>query len=272
MNKIFVTGATGFIGQSVCKALSDLKYSVCGTVRNKDIISQLPNVKYVSVDDLFLNLEWKDILASYDCIIHCAGIAREKKNYSKKIYEQINVEVTKKLAEQCVISGVKKFIFLSSISVLGNQSDYNKPFIQSDKANPLGNYAQSKYEAEKKLLEISAKTSLEVIIIRAPLVYGVGAKGNINNIIKLLKLRLPLPFGLIKSKKSFISIDNLTDMLICCIKHPNLKGRVFLVSDGQDISLNDFLRNVANKLGYRLLIFPFPIFLLKIFSFFFWKI
>ena len=226
MNKIFVTGASGFIGQAVCKALSDLKYSVCGTVRNKDIISPLPNVTYVSVGDLASNTDFIDLLTGYDCVIHCAGIAEQKNIIFNDIYKQINTDFTTKLAEQCVIAGVKKFIFLSSITVLGNFTDYNKYFTQSDKANPSGVYAKSKYEAEKKLLEINAKTSLEVIIIRPPIVYGLGAKGNISRLIKLLKLKLPLPFGLIENKKSFISIDNLVDILTCCIKHPNLKGKV----------------------------------------------
>jgi nucleoside-diphosphate-sugar epimerase len=263
MNKIFVTGASGFIGQVVCKAFSDLKYSVCGSVRNKkNIISPLPNVTYVSVGDLALNPDWIDLLIGYDCVIHCAGIAEQKKIIHNDIYKQINIDVTKKLVEQCVISGVKKFIFISSISVLGNHSN-NKCFTYSDKVNPSGAYAQSKYEAEKKLLEINTKTSLEVIIIRPPIVYGAGAKGNISRLIKLLKLNLPLPFGLIENKKSFISIDNLVDVIVCCVKHPNLKGKVFLVSDDEDISLKEFLRNIARELGYRILFFPFPIFLLK---------
>lgn len=271
MNKILVTGAAGFIGNEVCKALSVLKYSVCGVVRNKDTITQLPKVKYVSVGDITLYRYWKNLLTGYDCVIHCAGLAEQKNIISEEYYMQLNVEFTKNLAEHCAIVGVKKFIFLSSISVLGNNTNNIKPFKYSDKANPLGKYAQSKYEAEKNLLEINAKTSLEVIIIRPPIVYGRGAKGNINRIIKLLKLRLPLPFGLIKNKKSFISIDNLVDFLICCITRPNLKSKVFLISDGHDISLKEFLQNIANELGYRLLIFPFPIFLLKLISIFFGK-
>jgi nucleoside-diphosphate-sugar epimerase len=270
MNNIFVTGASGFVGQAVCKALSDLKYSVCGAVRNKDIIPPLPNVKYVSTGDINSNLDWKDLLAGYDYVIHCAGIAEKKNIIFKDIYKQINTDVTIKLAEQCVIAGVKKFIFLSSISVLGNYTNY-KPFTQSDKANPLGSYAQSKYEAEKQLLKINDKTSLEVIIIRPPIVYGNLARGNIIYLIKLLKLRLPLPFGLIKNKKSFISIENLVDILICCIRRPNLKGKVFLVSDDEDVSLTFFLQNITRELGYRLLIFPFPIFLLKLIANFFGK-
>lgn len=271
MNKIFVTGAAGFIGNEVCKALSVLKYSVCGVVRNKDTISQLPKVKYVSVGDFILYRDWKNLLAGYDCVIHCAAFAEQIRFLSYQTYNQINTEFTKKLAEQCVIVGVKKFIFLSSISVLGNNTNNIKPFKYSDKANPLGKYAQSKYEAEKELLKIHAKTSLEVIIIRPPIVYGQGAKGNISRIIKFLKLRLPLPFGLIKNKKSFISVDNLVDVLICCITRPNLKSKVFLVSDGHDLSLKEFLQNITNELGYRLLIFPFPIFLLKLISIFFGK-
>ena len=271
MNKIFVTGASGFIGQAVCKAFSDLKYSVCGAVRNKDKVSPLPNVTYVSVGDLALNLNWIDLLTGYDCVIHCAGIAEQKKIIFDDIYKKINTDVAKKLAEQCVITGVKKFIFLSSISVLGNCTDYNKYFTQSSKVNPLGVYAQSKYEAEKKLLEINDKTSLEVIIIRPPIVYGVGAKGNISRLIKILKLNLPLPFGLIENKKSFISIDNLVDIIACCVKHPNLKGKVFLVSDDEDVSLKYFLQSIAREMGLRLLFFPFPIFLLKFIANFFGK-
>jgi nucleoside-diphosphate-sugar epimerase len=270
MNNIFVTGASGFVGQAVCKALSDLKYSVCGAVRNKDIIPPLPNVKYVSTGDINPNLDWKDLLAGYDYVIHCAGIAEQKNIIFKDIYKQINTDVTIKLAEQCVIAGVKKFIFLSSISVLGNYTNY-KPFTQSDKANPLGSYAQSKYEAEKQLLKINDKTSLEVIIIRPPIIYGNLTKGNIARLIKLLKLRLPLPFGLIKNKKSFINIENLVDILICCIRRPNLKGKVFLVSDDEDVSLTYFLQNITREMGYRLLIFPFPIFLLKLIANFFGK-
>lgn len=267
MNKIFVTGAAGFIGQAVCKALSDLKYSVCGAVRNKDIISQLPNVKYVSIGDIILNPDWKNLLAGYDCVIHCAGVTEQKSKISKKIYTQTNVEVTKKLAEQCIIAGVKKFIFLSSISVLGQHTDYNKAFTYSDKANPKGEYAKSKYEAEKKLLEINAKTSLEVNIIRPPMVYGSTATDNIKSLIILLNFRVPLPFGLINNKKSFISVDNLVNLLICCIKHPNLKGKVFLVCDGEDISTPEFLKGISDSMGYSLCLFPFPIFLLKFFGF-----
>jgi nucleoside-diphosphate-sugar epimerase len=154
---------------------------------------------------------------------------------------------------------------------MGNYTDNNKCFTYSDKANPLGVYAQSKYEAEKQLLEINAKTSLEVIIIRPPIIYGNLAKGNIARLIKILKLRLPLPFGLIKNKKSFINIENLVDILICCIRRPNLKGKVFLVSDDEDVSLTFFLQNITRELGYRLLIFPFPIFLLKLIANFFGK-
>ena len=110
-----------------------------------------------------------------------------------------------------------------------------------------------------------------MIIIRPPIIYGNLAKGNITRLIKLLKLRLPLPFGLIKNKKSFISIENLVDILICCIRRPNLKGKVFLVSDDEDVSLTFFLQNITRELGYRLLIFPFPIFLLKLIANFFGK-
>jgi nucleoside-diphosphate-sugar epimerase len=271
MNKIFVTGASGFIGSAICKTFSVLKYSVCGAVKNKDIISQIPNVKYVSVGDVTLNPDWKNLLAGYDCVIHCIGMSEQLNLNTKKIFRQINFEVTKKLAEQCVMAGVKKFIFLSSISVLGDNTNNRKPFKYSDKVNPIGYYAQSKHEAEKKLLEINAKNSLDVIIIRPPVVYGLGAKGKINSLLKILKLKLPLPLGLVNSKKSFINIHNLVSILNCCVKHPNLKGKVFLVSDDEDVSLQNFLRYIADAIGYRLLLLPFPLFLLRFFFIFIGK-
>lgn len=267
MNKFLVTGASGFIGKQVCETLSVLKYSVCGAVRNKDIISKLPNVKYVSIGDISLNQDWKNLLAGYDCVIHCAGLAEQKKKITIDKYNKINAEATIKLAEQCAINGIKKFIFLSSISVLGDATDYNKPFTYLHKANPQNNYAQSKLVAEKKLLEINAKTSLEVVIIRPPLVYGPKPSGNLLKLIKILKLKMPLPFSLINNKKSFINIHNLVDLLICCANHPDAKGKVFLACDGEDVSTPEFIKNISKAIGHSSFLVPFPLFLLNFFFF-----
>ena len=262
MNKIIVTGASGFIGNSICKTLSSQEYIVCGTVRKK-ILASNSKIKYIKVGDITLKKDWKNILRGYDCLIHCAGALPSSKLSLEK-YLLINSESTKRIAEQCVIAGVKRIIFLSTIGILGSNTNNRKPFLYSDTPNPNGSYAISKYEAEKELYKISKKTGLEIVIIRLPLVYGMDTNGNIANLIKLIKCKLPLPFGLIKNKKSLIGIDNLVDFITCCIHHPNASGKTFLVSDFEDVSLKHLIYCIASNMNISVRIFPFPILLLNI--------
>ncbi len=140
-------------------------------------------------------------------------------------------------------------------------------FTNNDIPNPEDSYAISKLEAEKVLWEISAKTNLEVVVVRLPLVYGYGVKGNMARLMKLINSGIPLPFSLIKNQRSLIGIDNLVDVLIRCVDHPEASGKTFLVSDGEDLSTPDLLRHVASSMERSTRLFPFPISLLKLFGF-----
>lgn len=268
MKKILVTGASGFIGKSLCKTLMSLNRSVVGAVRKKPIFSVKINDIYKQLGDIGINEKWKKALKNQDCVVHCAGRAHiiNKTSESKKELEKYrltNVEATKKLANQCAEAGVKRFIFLSSIGVHGKFTNKCKPFSINDNLNPLENYAISKFEAEQALIEISAKTGLEVVILRIPSVYGKGSKGNFSRLLKLIKLGLPLPFARIENKKSFIGIDNLIDVIIKCSDSYEAAGKTLLVSDGQDLSTTDLLRHMASSMGQHIYLFYVPIFLLK---------
>ena len=275
MKKILVTGASGFIGKSICKKLANLKYSVCGAIRKSSIAYKANDfTSYVSVGDISLTPDWKNILPGYECVIHCAGKAHSFEDNNKKSlenYKLYNVESTKKLAIECAKAGVKRFIFLSSIGVLGLNTNNRKPFSCSDEPNPIENYAVSKYEAEKALFNISKKTGLEVVVLRLPLVYGPSCPGNINRLIKIIRFRLPLPFGLVKNKRSFLGIDNLVSIIIKCINSSRAKNKVFLVSDDQDISTVDLLKHISSAMRYPLILFPLPIFFFKSYYFYYWK-
>jgi len=271
LKKILVTGASGFIGKSLCKTLMDLNRSVVGVVRKKPYFSEKINDIYKQLGDIDVNEKWKKELKNQDCVVHCAGRAHisNKTSESKKELEKyrlINVEATKILAKQCAEAGVKRFIFLSSIGVHGKFTDKHKPFSISDNINPKENYAISKLEAEQALIEISAKTGLEVVILRIPSVYGKGSKGNFSRLLKLIKLGLPLPFDRIKNKKSFIGIDNLIDVIIKCSDSYEAAGKTLLVSDEQDLSTTDLLRHMASSMGQKIYLFYVPIFLLNFFS------
>ena len=270
MKKILITGASGFIGKSICKALVNLDYSICGAVRNLSLVSNInDNVKFISIGDISQSPDWKNILPGYECVIHCAAkahLSNDRKKNTLEDYQLINVESTKKLALECAKAGVRRIIFLSSIGVLGLNTNNRKPFKFSDVPNPIENYAISKLEAEKALFNISKKTGLEVVVLRLPLVYGPSCPGNINRLIKIIRLRLPLPFSLIKNKRSFLGIDNLVSVIMKCIHNSGAKNKIFLVSDDQDISTIDLLKYISSSMRYPLTLFPMPIFLLKVFA------
>ena len=266
MKKILVTGALGFIGQSLCKTLSKSGKSVRGIVRSQNSFSKNPDIEYVSVGDIVHKKDWKNILVDIDCIIHCAGrahIMSETKSDTLKIYRSVNVDVTKRLAEEAAAAGVRRLIFLSSIGVLGLDTNNRKSFLQSDEINPIENYAISKYEAEQALLQISDKTGIETIIIRSPLVYGPSAPGNLARLIKLVSSNIPLPFSRINNKRSMIGIDNLIDLLIHCINHPKAIGKTFLASDDEDLSTPALIELIASSFERKAYLFPVPLFLLK---------
>ena len=280
MKKILVTGAAGFIGQSICKNLLKSGRSFSGSVRSINLELSNANAKYISVGDIGPNTKWKVALEGVDCVIHCAGrahIMKETKTDALKIYRSVNVDGTKQLAEQAAKAGVKRLVFLSSVKVNGevtgkiqNDSGKNNPkkniFKHSDTPNPKDSYAISKLEAEKMLWQVSAKIGLEVVVVRLPLVYGQGVKGNLARLIKLVKSNIFLPLSSIQNQRSMIGIDNLVDLLIRCSDHPNASGKTFLVSDGEDLSTPDLISYIASSMGRRARLFPFPVFLLKFFG------
>jgi nucleoside-diphosphate-sugar epimerase len=271
MKKILVTGANGFVGLNIYKHLIKLNYSVKGIVRNLDNALINCDSKYILVGNIDAETHWDNALDGIDCIIHCAGKAHTmNKKVELDIYRKVNREGTKNLAEQAAEAGVKRLIFLSSVKVNGEstgKSNSVKLFTTKDIPNPHDNYAISKFEAEKALWEVASKTGLEVVVIRLPLVYGHGAKGNLAHLIKIIYSKIPLPLGGIQNKRSLIGIDNLTDMLVRCVEHPDIAGKTFLVSDGEDLSTPELIRLLASALGQSAKLFTIPTFLLKFLGF-----
>lgn len=275
--KILITGATGFIGESLCKFLSNSNKSIIGTVYSAKSFLKHAGIEYKFIGDISLNPKWRDTLVGVDCIIHCAGrahIMSKKKNDQSKIYHSVNVKGTKQLAEQAVNCGVKKIIFLSSIKVNGESTSneeicnikdgIKKKFTQKDLPAPQDAYAISKLEAENVLWEISSRTGLEIVVIRLPLVYGYAAKGNLGRLIKLIESGIPLPLDMIKNQRSMIGIDNLVHLLNHCIDRADANGKTFLVSDGQDLSTPQLIKLIASSMGRKANLFPVPLFLLKL--------
>lgn len=257
-----VTGSNGFIGKALTAELIKRGEFVYGTVRSLKIDGKdnNPKIKYLEVADINGHTNWKEILKinhigetkTPDCIIHCAArvhVMQAQDSLSMRIYNSINIDGTRKLAEDAASLGVRRFIYLSSVKVNGERTKLNQPFNSSDIANCSDPYSISKLEAENALHEVSAKTGLEIVIVRPPLVYGQGVGGNILRLLKLVDKGIYLPLSGIKNKRSMICLENLIDFLIICTYHPKAPGHTFLVSDGEDLSTPDFINRLSKALG-----------------------
>lgn len=268
MNEVvFLTGGNGFIGSALIERLvKDSQYQIIASTRRETKIVN-KSVKFVTINTIDENSNWLPYLTDVKVIIHTAARVHMMKDTSINPldeYRKVNVEGTLNLARQAVEKGVKRFIFISSVKVNGESTDsFHKAFLPEDKANPIDSYGISKFEAEVGLKEISKTTGLEVVIIRPPLVYGPGVKANFHSMMKWIKKGIPLPLGAIKNKRSFVALDNLVDLVVTCIDHPNAKNQTFLVSDGEDLSTTELLRRMAFAMHKKALLIPIPSFCLR---------
>jgi nucleoside-diphosphate-sugar epimerase len=162
------------------------------------------------------------------------------------------------LAEQAAALGVRRLVFLSSIGVLGIHTNGRGPFFVSDAPAPVEDYAISKWEAEQALWAVSARTGLEVVVVRLPLVYGPGAKGNLLRLASLVARGLPLPLGALRNQRSLVGLSNLVDLLRLCAAHPAAAGQTLLVSDGQDLSTPQLIRLLAEGMNKPAHLLPMP--------------
>ena len=261
MTKILITGAAGFVGRALFKNLNSKKnFLVHLSVRtNQKKLFQ--GVKTFNIAEIDANTNWMDALDGVNCIVHCAArthMTEKKQTDSLNAYRRINVDGTRNLAKQAAAMGIKRFIFLSSIKVNGEGTIASKNFKYNDISQPEDAYGISKWEAEQALLEISKQTGLEVVIIRPPLVYGEGVKGNFLRLLDIVYKQIPLPFAKINNLRSFIGLDNLIDLIICCIEHPKAVGKTFLVSDGEDLSTPDLIIKLSKFMDKSPRLFQVP--------------
>ena len=252
--KVLITGSNGFIGSKLADKLN-LTHIVIGHGRSSCNSLNTGDFLKVNIDS---KSNWKDLIIGINTIVHLAAVAHNNSNDSDYINE-VNVKGTINLAEQAAKCGVKRFIFISSIGVLGNSTKNTLPFDEHSNAAAHSQYAQSKLDAEIALFKIAEETELEVVIIRPVLVYGTGAPGNFGKLVKLVQKTPFLPFALCRNKRSFISVDNLVDFISTCVEHPKAKNEVFCISDGNDVSIRELTDGIAKGLNKRLIQVPMPL-------------
>jgi nucleoside-diphosphate-sugar epimerase len=241
--RVALSGASGFIGSALAAQLTARQFN-------------LHEVPQSSVE-----------IGGAQCVIHCAArahIIRDEALDPLTEYRRVNVQGTLNFALHAAAARVKRFVFLSSVKVNGERTDGLRCFSRDDKAAPQDAYGLSKWEAEQGLWEISSRTGMEVVVVRSPLVYGPGVKGNFARLLDLVRSGVPLPLAAVDNRRSFIGLDNLVDILIRCVDHSMAAGQTLLVSDGRDLTTPELLLMLANAMGRSARLFPVPVPLLRL--------
>lgn len=256
---IAITGASGFIGrQLVHRLLAD----GCGVRLLQRTVQHelLPGVEQCVTGDLNSDADFKRALSGATAVVHLAARVHQMGDDQENAlaqYERVNTLATLNLARSAAESNVRRFVFLSTVKVNGEFTD-QKPFSESDPPCPSGAYAISKWKAEEGLRQISRESGLEVVILRCPLVYGPGVRGNFLRLMDLVSRMPVLPLGNLRNRRSMVGLSNLTDLIAGCIVHEKAAGETFIVSDGRDLSVTELIGLMAAGLQRRCWLLPVP--------------
>jgi UDP-glucose 4-epimerase len=263
---VLVTGADGFVGRHMVTALSQAGWhircaqrSACPTTSDANIVTGL---------ELGPSTDWKAALNGVQAVVHLAARAHRSKSIQQRerdLYFSVNVEGTMQLARSAASAGVHEFFYLSSIAVNGSTTDGRKPFCEQDRIAPNTVYGETKAVAEQRLSDLATNGKMSITAIRAPMIYGAGAVGNFDRLRSAVRAGVPLPFGLIKNRRAFLGIDNLTSFVQHRLDTPNSSQfEVFLLADNEQVSTPEFVRLLARAYARPARLFPVPLPLLRV--------
>lgn len=266
-----ITGATGFVGRAVAQQVCDEGNQVTALVRSQTpILPMLTNQivvgdlkKFASSDISITDESFEQLFSAMqniDVVVHIAArahVMKEDQDEPAVIYHLMNVALTEKLALAAAKAGVKRFVFISSIKVNGEVS--TQPFSEADVPAPEDDYGRSKCQAEQCLAEIGQRTGMEIVILRPPLIYGPGVKGNFASLIKLTSKGIPLPFGAIHNRRSLLALDNLVSAILLVSEHPAAANQTFLLADDEDVSTTELIKLIAQSQDKKARLIPVPV-------------
>jgi nucleoside-diphosphate-sugar epimerase len=258
MARVLVTGANGFVGRQLCAMASAAGHFVRAAVRAQ-AAAPAGATEHVVVGDVGRATEWDSALAGIDTVIHLAARVHvlHDTDDSAKLHEETNSLGTLRLAKAAAGMGVRRFIFLSSVKVNGEET-HGRPYTAADDPDPRDAYGKSKWRAESYVREISAATGMKAVIVRPPLVYGPGVRANFLRLLGWIERGWPLPFGAIRNRRSLLSVWNLCDFLVRLVADERGDGETWLVSDGDDLSTPELVRRIAAAMRKPVTLVPVP--------------
>jgi len=245
MGMTLVTGALGFVGSHLVAEMTRRGLPLRGVTRQT-----VPGL--MTIPSYGPEMDWSNWLEGTDTVVHLAArvhVMRDTATDPLSLFREANVDATVNLSRQAATAGVRRFVFVSSIKVNGERTEPGKPFTAYDTPKPQDPYGISKSEAEIALLALGRETGMEITIVRPPLVYGPGVRGNFRSLMKWSASGMPSIFAAVKNKRSFVHVANLCDLLITVLDHPNAANQIFLVSDGHDLSTHELIERLTIQAG-----------------------
>lgn len=262
--KVLVTGANGFIGTALTQALTTDGWYVTAVTRKPVPALDSKGVHNLAVGSIDGSTRWEDAVKGIDVVVHLAArvhVMSDKADNALETYRKVNVQGTRNLAQVAEQAGVRRFVFLSSVKVNGEEC--TRAYREGDAPAPKDPYGISKMEGEQELVSITNRTNMDYTIIRPPLVYGPGVKANFKALLGMVCRKVPLPLAGIQNRRSLIYVGNLVDSIIACMTHKAAASQTYLVSDGQDLSTPGLIRAIAASMKISCYLFPFPKALLR---------
>lgn len=263
--RCFLTGGHGFLGQAAVRALAARGHLIQLALR-RAWGAPLPARTQEVAWALDMQANGAAALLGCDVVLHLAArvhVMHDESAAPLAAFRSANTAGTLRLARLAAGAGVGRFVFVSTVKVHGEATAPGRPFTEEMATQAADPYAMSKVEAEDGLREISARTGMDIVIIRPPLVYGPGVKANFATLMRTVARGWPLPLGSIDNCRSLVGVDNLVDLLLLCLEHPAAANQTFLVSDGEDLSTPDLLRRMGQVMGKPARLLPLPPALLR---------
>lgn len=257
---VLVTGATGFVGRTLCRALIDGGYRVRAAVRSAGGAAE---TEQAVVGDIGRVTDWTEALHGVDAVVHAAARAHimNAKPSDFDLYYETNARGTARLAEAAANAGVRRFVYVSSIKVNGEERAVGA-YQATDTPNPQDPYGKSKWEGEQALLATAG--NMQAAIVRPPLVYGPGVRANFLRLMSWVDKEYPLPLASIQNRRSLVSVWNLCDLLRHLLECPLPRNQAWLVSDGEDLSTPALIRRIAVAMERRPRLLPVPVTMLQL--------
>lgn len=253
---VLVTGASGFVGRHVAPALVEQGWSVRRAVRSPARLGDEVVIRSIGPET-----NWQAALDGVDAVVHLAARVHHKhEEHAVQLYRNVNIAGTLHLARSAAAAGVRQFIFISTVLVHGRSNEGRAPFSEDDVLTPRGLYGMSKAAAEAGLKTLARDSEMKISVIRPPLVYGAGARGNFALLSRAVNLGLPLPFAAIRNQRAFLAVQNLSSFIRRRLAHPDPASNfeIFLIADREQVSTPEFIERLAKAAGKRPRLFAVP--------------